>query len=101
MKKAKLIVLALTLISLTGFSQNAAKVKTVKSGTEDIFTPLKPADASPAVFSSKQEMDTKLTDKKNSTLDLIRQNKDNPETVKQLREQLWRFENAIVIEPKK
>jgi hypothetical protein len=102
MKKTHLILLALVFMSLVGFSQNAAgKPSTKATQTEDIYSPLKPADASPAVFSSKEEMQSKLQDKKYNTIELIRQNKDNPEQVKQLREQLWRFEHAIVIEGNK
>ncbi|HQQ94048.1 MAG TPA: hypothetical protein PLQ93_05800 [Bacteroidia bacterium] len=102
MKKTHLFALALVFMSLVGVSQNTAAKASVKSGNiEELFTPLKPADATPAVFTTRQEMEQKVPQKKQSTIDLIRQNKNNPAEVKRLREQLWRYENAITTEENK
>jgi len=100
MKKTHLIASALIFMSLSAFSQQNTPVKTDSQVQEEVFTPLKPLDASPAVFSSKQELEQKKPLKINGVKDEIRIHKNNPEMIKQLREQLWRFENAIVIEPK-
>lgn len=62
----------------------------------DIYTPLKPKDASPYVFSSEQELRDKKQQKKNAVLDQIKQNENDREKVLRLREQLWRIENAVV-----
>lgn len=100
MKKTQLICLTLLFLSLSGYSQTPNPVKTTAKTTEEIYTPLKPKDGSPAVFSSKAELEAKKQSKINATLDLIRLNKDNAALVLQYRESLWRFENAIVVEPK-
>lgn len=100
MKKAPLICLTILFLSLVGFSQTPTPGKTAAKTTEEIYTPLKPKDGSPAVFSSKAELESKKQSKINATLDLIRLNKDNAALVIQYRESLWRFENAIVVEPK-
>ena len=100
MKKTHLIASALIFMSLSAFSQQNTAVKTDSQVQEEIFTPLKLLDPSPAVFTSKQELELKKPLKINGVKDEIRLNKNNPEMVKQLRQQLWRFENAIVIEPK-
>jgi hypothetical protein len=100
MKKTHLLTVALLFLSLLSFSQNKTPVRTNSSTQEEILTPLKPLDASPAVFSSAQELEAKKQGKINATRDLIRKNKNNAKLVVQYREQLWRFENAIVVEPK-
>jgi len=100
MKKTHLLCLAFILTSLVGISQTPVPGKATAKTTETIYTPLKPKDGSPAVFSSKAELEAKKQSKINATRDLIRLNKDNAALVIQYRETLWRFENAIVSEPK-
>jgi len=100
MKKVNAICLICIFLSLGGFSQTPASGKTSTKTTEEIYTPLKPKDGSPAVFGSKAELEAKKQSKINATRDLIRLNKDNAALVIQYRETLWRFENAIVSEPK-
>lgn len=100
MKKTRLLTMALAFMSLLSFSQNKTPVKSQTISQEEILTSLKPMDASPAVFSSQKELEEKKQSKINATHDLIRQNKNNPKLVLQYREQLWRFENAIVVESK-
>ncbi len=99
MKKSFLLFSALMTFSLVGLSQNNANTS-VKKSTETIYTSLKPSDASPATFSSKELLDAKVPDKKQAILDQIKQNRSNPAMVKKLREDLWRFENAIVVPTK-
>ena len=100
MKKVNTICLICIFLSLGAFSQTPATGKTSTKTTEEIYTPLKPKDGSPAVFSSKSDLEAKKQSKIDATLELIKKNKDKPELVLQYREQLWRFENAIVVEPK-
>ncbi len=69
-----------------GFSQNAVQGKTVSKSAEEIYTPLKPKDASPAVFGSKSDLEAKRQRKIDATLELIKKNKDNPELVIRYRE---------------
>lgn len=98
MKKnlTSLIFAALTSISL---AQNKSE-KSSKTN-ENIYTSLRPSDLQPAVFSSQNELNEKIEDKKNKTLLLIKENKDDTLKLRIYREQLWRFENAIVLEPRK
>lgn len=100
MKKRHLFTMALIVISLLSFSQNTAAAQSISTTPEVLFTPLKPKDGSPVVFSSRQELEQKKPLKINGIKDEIRVNQNNPEIIKHLREQIWRFENAIVIEPK-
>jgi hypothetical protein len=90
--KKNLLVLCFCLIAGGIFSQTAK---------DAIYSGLRPADAKPAVFSSQAEMDAKKESKKNAIKDLITQNSTDPVKVKMYREELWRFENAVVAEPKK
>lgn len=71
-----------------------------QSGNSEI-TALKPADASPATFSTHAELDAKVPEKIEKLKKMIRENEGNEEKLQYLREELWRFENAIVVEPKK
>jgi len=102
MKKTQLFFLAFCSIGFLGLSQNSNPPKQEQNVQHDQrLTSLKPADASPMVFSSLEEMNAKKQSKMDATRDLIRQNINNPELVKQYRENLWRIENAKVSEPNK
>jgi hypothetical protein len=95
MKKPIILALVFMAFGFIGLAQN--KTTSGKMAQEgSVYTSLKPADAQPAVFSSKEELDSKIQDKKNRTLEQIKLHADDPVKVKALREQLWRFENAIV-----
>ena len=71
-----------------------------QSGNTEI-TSVKPADENPVVFSSQSELDAKKADKIEKIKVLIRENEGNADKIMYLRKELWRFENAIVVEPKK
>ncbi len=75
-----------------------AQDRTIKT-SETIYTSLKPADGNPAVFSSQEELNAKVEMKKNNVKALIKENSADTAQVRLLREQLWRFENAIVKKP--
>lgn len=64
-------------------------------------TAIKPTDAKPYVFSSKEELTAGVERKKEALIQEIKENFNNPEKALSLRESLWRLENAIVVEPSK
>lgn len=101
MKKTHLICLGICLASLGGIAQEPGTVNQTKRAVAEHHKAIKPADASPYVFTTQEELNAKKQDKLNATHDLIEQNKDNPAKVKELRMNLWRLENAVVAEPKK
>lgn len=100
MKKEVILFSAFMALSLSGFSQSQSNTTVQKENSKSMYTPLKPSDASPATFSSQEELNTKVPAKKSAIKDQITLNKDNPEMVKQLRQDLWRFEHAIVVTSK-
>lgn len=59
-------------------------------------TSLKPIDASPATFSSQEELDKIVPVKIAKIKEMIKAEKNN-ERIQLLREDLWRFENAVVL----
>lgn len=66
----------------------------------ELFTALKPSDESPAVFANQAELQEKKAIKIANTKQKLIANRENPEMVKMLQEELWRFENAIAKEIK-
>lgn len=100
MKKLVILFTALMAFSLSGFSQNKEKTIPSQETQKSIYTSLKPSDATPATFSTQEELNEKVPAKKSAIKDQITLNKDKPERIKQLREDLWRFENAIVVTSK-
>jgi len=99
MKKIFLVMMAFFLVNTISVQTGNSKSK--KTAGENIYTALMPKDAQPAVFNSKVELDAKIADKKNGIINLIKANENDAEKVKYYREELWRFENAIVKEPGK
>lgn len=99
MKKSVFLILCCLLISNFIFSQ-AVTPANKKILTENIYTSLKPIDGQGAVFNTKEELDAKVQDKKDKMLALIKENANDPIKVKTYREELWRFENAVVQAPK-
>jgi hypothetical protein len=99
MRKNLLLLFSCIAISTITFAQqNTASGK--KMEVENIYTALKPLDGQGAVFNTKEELDAKVQDKKDKTIALIKENANDPVKVKTYREQLWRFENAIIQAPK-
>jgi len=96
MKKTTLLLFACLTVSTV---INAQDSKT-KSTSQSIYTALKPVDAKPYVFGSQQELNDKQANKKGVVLSEIKANENNPEKLKTLREELWRIENATVINKK-
>lgn len=85
-------------VSVSMAQNNSASPK--KVGSDDIYTSLRPADGQGAVFNTKEELDAKVQDKKDKMISMIKANAADTAAVRQLRYELWRFENAIVA-PKK
>lgn len=92
----------LLLICLFGFKFSfiAQEKASSKTKNEVMITSLKPLDERGAVFSSQEELDAKVADKKNGIILLIKENTNDLEKVKMYREELWRFENATVQPPR-
>jgi len=89
--KKLVMALSMGIISLTINAQS--------SDTE--ITSIKPKDATPVVFSTQEELDSKKVEKIEKIKDQIKQNIGNDEKTLYLRQELWRFENAVVSTPKK
>ena len=98
--KKKLILFFASLSMATAIVGQDKSINSNKTIIGNIYTSLKPLDEQPAVFSSQADLDAKIQDKKNKTVQLISDNKNDPDLVKKYREQLWRFENAIVLKSK-
>ncbi len=91
------ILLLLACLSITSVTIAQDKeVQNKKTASENIYTSLKPADGTPVVFNSQEDLNAKIQTKKNNVLALIKENAGDSVQVKILREQLWRFENATV-----
>lgn len=69
---------------------------TIELTDEQLFTAVKPADGAPAVFATQEELDAKQGFKIDNTKQKLIENRNNPEMVRFLQEELWRFENAVV-----
>lgn len=98
--KKTLLLFSLIFLNTIAFGQTETKaIKPSNSTIEsELFQSRKPADGHPAVFADKAELDAKKADKIDKTKQKLMENKDNPEMVKFLQEELWRFENAIAKE---
>lgn len=98
MKKLIFIVISSFFLISRSFAQNNDKSSAVSLNNN--YISLKPSDGQPAVFNTKQEMLSKIDDKKNKIKALIIQNQSDSIKLKYYREELWRFENAVVHELK-
>lgn len=99
MKKTTLLLFACLTVSTVINAQDSKNPKT-NNASGSIYTPLKPIDASPYVFGTQQELNDKQANKKGVVLSEIKANANNPEKLKTLREDLWRIENATVLNKK-
>jgi hypothetical protein len=99
MKKYTLV-LVLCLFFVT---QNYAQDKNSelnKNQKETIYSSIKPDDIQPAVFNSQAELDSKVPTKKNNIILLIQQNQNDSVKVIYYRKELWRYENAVIQQPR-
>lgn len=99
--KKTIIALGFVVVNSFVYGQtiNAETTQATITNTE-LFTPLKPADGSPAVFANQAELQEKKAIKIANTKQKLIANRENPEMVKTLQEELWRFENAVAKETK-
>lgn len=69
---------------------------TIEMTDSDLFQSIRPADGSPVVFNSQEELDNKIADKVYKIKVQLVENQNDAEKVIYLKKELWRFENAIV-----
>lgn len=104
MNRSLLLTAVTLIVSLFSFSQEkvrttlqpAPKAEVTKSESTSI-TSLKPADATPATFSTKEELEKAVPMKTAKIKEAINSGKYDDVQLQKLREELWRFENAVVI----
>lgn len=94
--KRTFIMFGILLLGSNVFGQELTNNTNIQVQKEDILTSIPPTDMSPVVFTTQEELELKLNDKILNVKALIIENKDNPERLRYYREELWRFENAIV-----
>lgn len=80
-------------IAKTNSNLAATEVEVTNS---DLFKSIKPEDGQPVVFANQAELDGKVEDKIQNMKQQLVENRNNPEMVIYLKQELWRFENAIV-----
>lgn len=100
MKRTLLLVsLGFVLSTNVSFSQMTTRVVEPASdshASSSLMTALKPADGKPYQFSSKTELENAVPKKIEGIKDQISAGNLTDAQVKELREQIWRFENATV-----
>jgi len=74
--------------------------QSVELHQKSLLTAIKPVDGNPVVFSNQVELESNVGFKIENVKQLILENQNDAIKVRQLREELWRFENAIVQERK-
>ncbi|MBK7130432.1 MAG: hypothetical protein IPM74_10175 [Crocinitomicaceae bacterium] len=94
--KKTLIILSLLFGGMT--IHQAYAQETVQTEQNPILTGIKPADGQPVTFSSQAELDSTVPGKISALKEEILKNANDSVRVNYLRQQLWRFENAIVVE---
>ena len=97
--KKTFFVVSLIVLGSTAFGKtetNSTSTQTVELTDEQLFTSVKPADGAPAVFATQEELNAKQGFKIENTKQKLMENRNNPEMVRFLQEELWRFENAVV-----
>ncbi|MGZ3919675.1 MAG: hypothetical protein ACXVNO_09365 [Bacteroidia bacterium] len=99
MNKNILMITLCLLFSITVSAQSkiSSNKKTIKP---NIFTGIKPPDGYTYTFGSKEEKDASVPSKRNNVIAQIKANQSDSEKVKLLRMELWRLDNATIIEPK-
>jgi len=100
MNKRKTFAILFVMFALLTFAQTSSDgIIRGNANPNEIYTPLKPADGKGAVFNTQAELNSKIQSKKDNMIAMINANINDPVKVKYYREELWRFENAIVQTP--
>jgi hypothetical protein len=104
MKRSLLLTAVTLIISLFSFSQEKVSTSlrpTPKKEVVETESPstlsLKPADAAPATFGSKEELEKAVPMKIAKIKETINSGKLDDVQLQKYREELWRFENAVVV----
>ena len=100
MKRTLLLVTTVTLLAANESvaqmtTAPASQINSNQNHTETL-SGIKPADGKPYVFSSKEELDRSVVEKVKGLRDQILSGKLTEAQITELREQIWRFENATV-----
>jgi hypothetical protein len=98
MKKRKYLLV--TLLGMVNFLLTAQNDKQSAKEEPQKITSICPIDKTPAVFSTREELEAKVQGKKDRLILAIGQHAGDSIKVRQLKEQLWRFENGIVKQAK-
>jgi transcription antitermination factor NusA-like protein len=93
MKKLLLLILLCGATTITSYAQSAATRVTV-----EMVTSLPPEDGTPMVYGSQGEMNRKVKEKIQECKQLVVKHQDDPTKASFYREELWRYENAIILE---
>jgi uncharacterized GH25 family protein len=99
MKRSLLLTAVTLIISLFSFSQEKSVYppKPVVKSESTVVGSLKPADAAPATFGSKEELEKAVPMKIAKIKETINSGKLDDVQLQKYREELWRFENAVVV----
>ncbi len=97
MNTLKLFLFFTSLLSMNQMFAQSTNVRTENQiETREEYTPLKPENGKPFIFSTKAEL-AEAKQKKTQVIKAeINNSISNPVRVKMLREDLWRIENAII-----
>lgn len=90
--------LGVVLMSTGAFAQTNSNptVTEMEQSNSDLFKSIKPKDGQPVVFANQVELEEKVDYKIDQMKQQLVENRNNPEKVIYLKQELWRFENAIV-----
>lgn len=94
----KKILLTVALLSGGALINQSYAQETETTIQNPLLTSLKPADGKPATFSSQTELENTVPAKIAAINEEILKTPNDTVRVNYLRQQLWRFENAVVIE---
>lgn len=98
--KTNKLTLILFFVSLAALNQSVAQTqssrKTITREVSEEYSPLRPENGRPFIFSSEKEKEEAKQKKSLVIKEEIKNSLNDPKRVKILREDLWRIENAII-----
>ena len=92
----KRVMLCIAIFCGSAMVNNTYAQETIELQQENILTSIKPVDGQPAVFSNQVDLENKVGLKIEEIKKMILENRNDTVKVNHLRQELWRFENAIV-----
>ena len=89
--------LGVILMSTGAFAQTNSNpsITEMEQTNSDLFKSIKPVDGQPVIFANQAELEEKVDYKIDQMKQQLVENRNNPEKVIYLKQELWRFENAI------